>query len=70
MTEIEPVVQPYRVLNDVRRKSVTFVRMGGCVHSPIVAQRELTWQYQSESCARVSGRGEPGQLRVSRRSRH
>ena len=47
VTEIESVIQPYRVLDDIARKSVTFIRVGASVHWQIVAQRQLTCQYPS-----------------------
>ena len=44
VTEIESVIQPFRLLDDIGRKSVTFIRVGASVHWPIVAQRQLTCQ--------------------------
>ena len=39
VTDIEAVIQPYRVLDDIRWKSVTLIAAGESVHLPIVAQR-------------------------------
>ena len=45
VTEIESEIQPHRVLNDLGRKSVAFVKAGLFIHPPIVAQTRLIWQY-------------------------
>jgi hypothetical protein len=37
VTEIESAIQPHCILDDIGRKSVAFIRVGECVHSPIVA---------------------------------
>ena len=64
VTEIEAVEQPYCVLNDVGRKSMTFIRVSEGVHSPIVGQPLLTWQYRPPT---VSGRrGVPRRLDAER----
>jgi hypothetical protein len=41
VTEVEPVVQPDCVTNDVGRKPVTLI----CIHAEIVSQTKLIWQY-------------------------
>jgi hypothetical protein len=45
VTEIESVMQPHCILNHIGQESVTFIRMGACAHSPIVAQSQLTWRH-------------------------
>ena len=45
MTEIEPEVEPHRVLNDVGRESMAFMGVGASIHSRILAQRRFIWQY-------------------------
>lgn len=46
MAEVEPVVEPDSVGNDVWGKSVPFVGVHGLIPAQI---RELTWQYLSVS---------------------
>jgi hypothetical protein len=46
VAEIEPMVEPDSILDDGWRKPVTFVDVGWFVHSGIVAQPELSWQYR------------------------
>lgn len=42
MTEIETKVEPHRVLNDARWKSMSFVGGRTNVHAGIVTQQQLT----------------------------
>jgi len=44
-TQIEPMVEPNGVLNDLGRKSVAFVKRCGSIHLAIVALPPLTCQY-------------------------
>ncbi|MFT5394340.1 MAG: hypothetical protein ACI8PT_004551 [Gammaproteobacteria bacterium] len=55
VTTIESERQPHPVLDDIGRKSVTFMRKGACVRLPIVAPRQLTWQYQLSRSNQRSG---------------
>jgi hypothetical protein len=41
VAEIESVVQPDRIADYIRRKSMAFI----CIHPRIVSQDELSWQY-------------------------
>jgi hypothetical protein len=38
MTEIEPMVEPYGILDDLRWKSMTFVDWLGGIHDSIIPQ--------------------------------
>ncbi len=42
VTEAESVIQPYRVLDDIGRESVAFIRVGTSFHRSSVAQPHLT----------------------------
>jgi hypothetical protein len=44
VAEIEPKVEPHRILDDFRRESVSFVQFL-TIHLPIIAYGHLTWQY-------------------------
>jgi hypothetical protein len=46
MAEIEPVVQPGGVADNILRESVPLVG----IHPGIVSQGELTWQYRQKHC--------------------
>ena len=41
MADVEAIIEPDGVTDDVRRESVTFI----CIHPGIVSQTELSWQY-------------------------
>ena len=41
VTEVETIIEPDCVADDIWRKSVTFV----CIHAGIVSQKKLIWQY-------------------------
>ena len=45
VTEIEPEIEPHRILDDIGWKSMSFIGGGTNVHAGIVAQRQLIWQY-------------------------
>jgi len=45
MAKIKSIVKPNCITDDIRRKSVSFVR----THQPIVPQGSLSWQYQAEA---------------------
>ena len=47
-TQVETMVEPHGVLNDLRRESVTFVQRCGSLHPAIVNQPPLTCQYPLE----------------------
>jgi hypothetical protein len=47
-TQIEAVIKPDRVLNDLRRETVSFVHRCRLVHSTIVIQTCSTCQYQKK----------------------
>lgn len=47
MTEIEPVVEPHRVLDNFCWKTISFVDVW-IIHSVIVAEYELTCQYRQK----------------------
>jgi len=44
-TQIEAVIEPDSVLNDLGRKRMTLIRRCGLIHSAIVVQIRLTCQY-------------------------
>jgi len=48
MAEVEPIVQPYGILDDLRRESVAFVEGCWCFHPGIVTQSRLICQYPAE----------------------
>ena len=46
MTEIETELEPHSVLNDVGWESMAFIGVSASIHSDILAQRQLSCQYQ------------------------
>jgi hypothetical protein len=48
VTEIEPEVEPHRILDDVRREPMAFICVGASIHSRILTQRQLSWQYRCQ----------------------
>lgn len=50
MAQIEAVVEPDCVLDDLRRKPVPPVGTGSAFHPWIVGSGRLTWQYPFEQC--------------------
>ena len=48
MTKIESVIDPYRILNDLSRKSVALVRCAGFTHPTITVQRYLSCHYPAK----------------------
>jgi hypothetical protein len=45
MAQIEPIIEPDRVLDDLGGKSVAIVSSSWLFHPRMVARRYLTWQY-------------------------
>ena len=45
VTKIESEIEPHRVLDDIGWESMAFICGGASIHSPILAQGQLTWQY-------------------------
>ena len=43
MTEIEPEIEPHRILDDVGWKSMPFIGGSANVHVGMVAQPQLIW---------------------------
>ncbi len=49
MAEIKAMIEPYSILNDFRRKSVTLVHRGWSFHPTITLYHQLTCQYRTVS---------------------
>jgi hypothetical protein len=45
MAEIESEIEPHRVRDDIGRESMAFICRSASIHSHILAQRQLIWQY-------------------------
>ncbi len=56
VAEIESVVQPDRIADYIRRKSMAFI----CIHPRIVSQDELSWQYLGKRYFPELGCSSPG----------